>query len=219
MQTVITKKSADRFSFDTFPLKKLYLIGDSIRMGYAPYVREALKGKATVYWPDENCRFAAYTYYALGDWEAEMRLGEDLAVVHWNAGLHDAVHFAEDEAVTPPEIYAYYISRIYARLKFLYPNAKQIFATSTPVIEDNYGYWLHRNNAEIDALNTAAVNALKKYDVTINDLHAVPEEKHHSDATHLNTPEGREAMTKAVLKSVCPALGIDYNTLSMPDFN
>lgn len=212
---------ADRiesFTFYTFPLKKLFLIGDSIRMGYAPYVREALKGKAIVFWPEENCRFAAYTYYALGDWEHNMRMGEELAVVHWNAGLHDAVHFAEEDAVTPPEIYAHYIGRINKRLGFLYPAAKQIFATTTPVIEEGFGYWLRRNNAEIDALNAAAVEALKDRDVTINDLHAVVCDEHHSDATHFNTPSGREVLTKAVLRSVCPALGIDYDTLTMPDF-
>lgn len=218
-QTVITASSADTFKFDTFTLKKLFLIGDSIRMGYAPYVREALSGKAAVYWPDENCRFSAYTYYALGDWEDKMRMGADLAVVHWNTGLHDAVRFAEEDPVTPPDIYARYIVRICDRLNFLYPAAKQIFATSTPVLETRYGYWLHRKNADIDALNSAAVDALKSRNIAINDLHSVPDESCFSDATHFNTPAGREAMTKAVLKSVCPALGIDYNTLTMPDFS
>ncbi len=217
-ETDIVTMNAESLEFNTFPLKKLFLIGDSIRMGYAPYVREALKGKALVYWPAENCRFAAYTYYALGDWEDKMRLGADLAVVHWNAGLHDAAHFAEDEAVTPPDVYARYIVRICDRLRFLYPDAKQIFATSTPVLESRYGYWLHRHNAEIEALNAAALDALKSRDIAINDLHAVPDETCFSDATHFNTPLGREVMTKAVLKSVCPALGIDYDTLTMPDF-
>ena len=32
--------------------------------------------------------------------------------------------------------YAPYVLRIYSRLKFLYPSAKQIFATSTPVREE-----------------------------------------------------------------------------------
>lgn len=199
-------------------MKKLYLIGDSIRMGYAPFVAAALSGRVKVYWPYENCRFAAYTYYALGDWEHNMRVGEDCDVVHWNAGLHDVVHFADDESVTPPEIYAYYLKRIYKRVKFLYPNAKQIFATNTPVQEELYGYWLHRNNAEIEVLNAAAYEALAGLDIEINDLHSAVRHEHFSDATHFNTPAGREAMTKAVLAAVCPALGIDITELSMPDF-
>lgn len=201
------------------PLKKLFLIGDSIRMGYAPYVREALKGRAVVYWPEENCRFAAYTYYALGDWEHMMRVGADLAAVHWNVGLHDALHFAEDDVMTPPEIYKYYLKRIYDRLKFLYPQAVQIFATTTPVNEAAYSYWLSRKNSEIDALNAAALEVFDGLDIRINDLHAIVTDEYLSDATHMNNPAGREAMTKAVLKSVCPALGIDYESLKMPDFS
>ena len=200
-------------------MKKVYLIGDSIRMGYAPFVRAALKDRAEVYWPPENCRFAAYTYYALGDWEHNMRIGEDLDVVHWNAGLHDVVRFAEEEPVTPPEIYAYYLKRIYKRLKFLYPSAKQIFATTTPVNEELYGYWLKRKNAEVDAVNAVVPGAFEGLDIEINDLHKIVRPEHFSDATHFNTPQGREAMTKAVLKSICPYLGIKFEELTMPDFS
>ena len=42
-------------------MKKIVLIGDSIRMGYDKYVKEALDGVADVYYPGENCRFAQYT--------------------------------------------------------------------------------------------------------------------------------------------------------------
>ena len=38
-------------------------------------------------------------------------------------------------------------------------------------------------------------------------------------ATHFNTPKGREKMTKAVLKAVCPCLDVDYESLEMPDFS
>lgn len=200
-------------------MKKLYLIGDSIRMGYSPFVRAALDGIAEVYEPYENCRFAAYTYYALGDWEHNMRVGEDLNVVHWNVGLHDCIHFCEDDVMTPPEMYGCYVKRIYNRLKFLYPDAKQVFATSTPVDEDGYSIWLSRKNSKIDILNETALKVLSVSDITINDLHSAARPEYRSDMTHYNTPAGREAFTKAVLKSVCPALGIDYASLKMPDFS
>ncbi|WP_257968099.1 hypothetical protein [Peribacillus deserti] len=35
-------------------MKKVLLLGDSIRMGYEPFVREALEGKAEVTAPEEN---------------------------------------------------------------------------------------------------------------------------------------------------------------------
>lgn len=200
-------------------MKKLYLIGDSIRMGYSPFVRAALDGIAEVFEPYENCRFAAYTYYALGDWEHNMRIGSDLDAVHWNVGLHDCIHFCSDGIMTQPDVYASYVKRIYERLRFLYPAAEQIFATSTPVDENGYSIWLSRKNCEIDTLNKAAVDTLSSLDVTVNDLHGIARPEYRSDMTHYNTPAGREAFTKAVLKSVCPALGIDFNSLRMPDFS
>ena len=54
-------------------MKKLLLIGDSIRMNYDKYVRQALEGKVNVLSPNENACFAAYTYYAIGDWEHNYR--------------------------------------------------------------------------------------------------------------------------------------------------
>lgn len=199
-------------------MKKLYLIGDSIRMGYSPFVKAALDGIVKVYEPYENCRFSAYTYYALGDWEHNMRVGEDLDVVHWNVGLHDCIHFCNDEIMTPPDMYAYYLKRIYDRLKFLYPNAKQVFATCTPVNEESYSFWLKRKNAEVDRYNEIALETLSGLDITINDLYSVAKPEYLSDASHYSSPEGREAFTMAVLKSVCPALGVDIDSLKMPDF-
>ncbi len=39
-------------------MKKVLLIGDSIRMGYDKYVKDALNEVAEVYYPTENCRFS-----------------------------------------------------------------------------------------------------------------------------------------------------------------
>ena len=41
-------------------MKNLLLLGDSIRMGYDKAVEKTLEGKANVYFPAENCRFASY---------------------------------------------------------------------------------------------------------------------------------------------------------------
>ena len=45
-------------------MKKVLLLGDSIRMGYDDYVKELLEGECEViYDPDDNGRFAAYTLW------------------------------------------------------------------------------------------------------------------------------------------------------------
>lgn len=202
-------------------MKKLFLIGDSIRMGYCEYVKAALMGKAEVYWHEENARFAEYVLYSIGDWEHKMRIGSDVACIHWNVGLHDVVRTAGEEPLTPPEIYGYFIDRICKRLKSYYPQAKMIFATSTPVQEELYDFWFARKNADIDEINAVAVEKVKAHGVEINDLNALLRDKgseYYSDKTHFNTPLAREIITKAVLKAVCPALDVDYDSLKMPDF-
>lgn len=203
-------------------MKKLFLIGDSIRMGYCGYVKEALKDKAEVIWHDGNARFAEYTLYSIGDWNHDMKLGEDVDCVHWNVGLHDIIRAGGDEPFTPTEIYKYYIDRITKKIKFCYPNAKVIFATTTPVQEELFDFWFARKNSDIDAINKVAVEVMEKNDVEINDFNTLLKQypdSIHSDKTHFNTPEAREILTKAVLKKVCPALGVDYDSLEMPDFS
>lgn len=191
-------------------------------MGYAPYVKRALEGIADVYWPEENCKFAAYTYYALGDWEAELRIGEDLDVVHWNVGLHDVIRFTGEEPVSTPEIYGYYVDRICRHIPVYYPNAKQIFATSTPIREELHGYWIDRKNEDIRRINEIAVETVKKYGIEINDLYGViasaPIEV-FSDKSHFYNTLGRELTTCAVLRSVCPHLGVKFENLTLPDFS
>ena len=43
---------------ENISMKKVVLLGDSIRMNYCKYVKSKLEGIAEVYYPDDNCRFA-----------------------------------------------------------------------------------------------------------------------------------------------------------------
>ena len=193
-------------------MKKLLLIGDSIRMNYDRYVAQALEGQAQVFTPDENARFAAYTYYAIGDWEHRLRFGEDVDVIHWNVGLHDVIHFHYDDVMTPPDVYGYYLGRIIWRLNDVYPHARQIFALSTPGRDEKYVLpWIVRKNKEIDAINEVARKVMAEHGIPVNDLASVvrryePDDV-YSDATHYNYT-GSVILAKAVLQAVCPLLGV-----------
>ena len=194
-------------------MKKLLLIGDSIRMNYDRYVRQALEGKAIVLSPDENACFAAYTYYAIGDWEHKQRFGEDVDVIHWNVGLHDVIRFHYDDIMTPPEIYGYYLGRIIHRLRDVYPNAQQVFALSTPGRDEKYVLpWIVRKNKDIDEINRVALGVMEENGIPVNDLASVvrqydPDEI-YADATHYND-RGAVILAKAVLDKVCPLLGVE----------
>lgn len=194
-------------------MKKLLLIGDSIRAGYDVQVRDALAGQAEVFFPKENCRFAEYVLRSLFDWKSGLGL-ETVDVVHWNAGLWDTlyVYGKEEGPLTPIEVYDQFIRRIFRAIAHEFPGARQIFAASTPVQEALYtGQW-KRYNADIRRYNEVARAAAADYGAEYNDLYAVvaaAPTSYYSDMTHLYTPEGTEMMTNAVLRAVCPTLGLE----------
>ena len=192
-------------------MKNVLLIGDSIRMGYDKSVRKTLEGVANVYFPDDNCRFAAYVLRYLHEYKSLVKEG-DVDVIHWNTGLWDCLHICGEEPQTPIEIYTYYIDRICKRIKKLYPNAKVIFATSTAVQSEKMSENFKRYNEEIEEFNAAAVEVVKKYGFEVNDLYSLSVQlpvEAFSDSVHYYTPIGTKTFTDAVVKYVTKALDID----------
>ena len=191
-------------------MKNVLLVGDSIRIGYDKAVEKTLAGKANVYYPADNCRFAPYVLRYIHEYKALVKDGE-VDVLHWNVGLWDCLRLFDEEPLVPIDIYAYYIDRICVRIQKVFPQAKVIFATSTSVLTEKMKPHFKRYNDEIEAYNKAAIEVVKKYGFAVNDLYAVsvslPEEA-HSDAVHFYTPEGTKAFTDQVLSYVVPALGI-----------
>lgn len=191
-------------------MKNVLLVGDSIRMGYDTAVRETLKGKANVYFPEENCRFASYVLRYIHDYK-DLLEGGEVDVLHWNAGLWDCLRIWQEEPHTPIDFYCYYIDRICKRIRKAYPKAHVIFATSTSVQSEKMSPDFKRYNEEIEAYNASAVQVVKKYGFEVNDLYAVsvslPPEA-HSDPVHYYTSIGTEAFTRQVLSCIVPALGM-----------
>ena len=192
-------------------MKNVLLIGDSIRMGYDKAVRATLDGIANVYYPEENCRFAAYVLRYLHEYKSLLN-GEDVDVLHWNTGLWDNLRLLGEDVHTPIDIYRYYIDRICVRIQKVFPNAKVIFATSTQVLSEKMSADFKRYNEEIALYNKAAVEIVTKYGFEVNDLYAVSAslpEQAHSDPVHYYTPMDTEAFTNHVLSYLAPALGLD----------
>lgn len=188
-------------------MKKVFLIGDSIRIGYDRAVRQKLSGEADVYFSIENNRFAQYVLRSISEEIVRECDPKDIDVIHWNAGLWDVVRLYGDEPLTPLDHYVEYLHRIYRQLKIFCPNAKQIFATSTPVIEHQYTEpeRVMRYNKDIVAYNKEAVALMQKLDVPVNDLFAVASklgEEAWSDRTHLYTDIGTEALSRAVTECI-----------------
>jgi len=192
-------------------MKNVLLIGDSIRRGYDQAVRRSLEGTARVWFPEENCRFAAYVLRYLHEYGALVTEGP-VDIIHWNAGLWDCLRLFGEEPHTPKDVYAYYIERICIRIQKLYPEAQVIFATSTKVLSEQMRPDFKRYNEEIAEYNRIAVETVRRYGFGINDLYAVSDglgDSAHSDPVHYYTPEGTAAFTRQVLDSVAPLLGIE----------
>lgn len=192
-------------------MKNLCLIGDSIRLGYDKSVKKSLKGKANVFFPEENCRMASYVLRYIGDY-LDLGDSEKVDVIHWNTGLWDSLRLYGEEPHTPIPVYEYYIDRICKRIKKLAPDAKVIFATSTSVISEEMSDDFKRYNEDIELYNEVAVDIVKKYGFEVNDLYAVSKAlpyKTHSDPVHYYTPDGTKAFTDQVLKCVAPHLGLE----------
>lgn len=202
-------------------MKKIVLIGDSIRMGYDKYVKEALSGTAEVYYPSENCKFAEYVLRFAHEWKKNGQHPDDVDLVHWNAGLWDALELFGDEPLTPIDCYESLIARIHKRLRMLYPNAKLVFATSTSVWEEKCEKEFRRHNSTIEKYNEAAIRALKGTGTIINDLYALSSScplEYHSDAVHYYTDEGTALFGNKVLSVICGELGISAEEVNLKDF-
>lgn len=194
-------------------MKKIFLIGDSIRAGYDSVVKDALKDVAQVYYPNDNCRFAEYVLRHLIDWKTELKLGDDIDCVHWNCGLWDTLEIFEDGTLTPLSAYENFIERICRQMKRLFPNAKCIFATSTPVLEEKFltPDILIRRNSDIEKFNKAAIEIVKRYGHEVDDLYSIVAgvpKSYYSDMTHLYTPEGTKVISSKVISVIAKSLDI-----------
>ncbi len=150
-------------------MKKIALLGDSIRqIGYGTKVPELLGDEYEVWQPDDNCRFAQYTFCMIAaEWGVHL---EGCEFIHWNNGLWDTCHRFDDGCFSSIEEYVRSMKRI-ARVLQRYTK-KLVFATTTPVNPVKGD----QNNDEIDAYNAALVPELRAMGVIINDLSSLVKE-------------------------------------------
>ena len=144
-------------------MKKIILLGDSIRLSYQNRVTELLGSDYTVWGPDDNSRFAAYTLRMLFEYKAQL---EGADVIHFNCGLWDMCDLFGDGPFTPLEVYVEQMVRIAKILKTYAPGGAVIFATTTPPSPKMWGHDLDR----VRAYNAAAMAALEPLGILFDDL-------------------------------------------------
>jgi len=189
-------------------LPNVLIIGDSISIGYTPYVVEALEGKAMVVHNEGNAQHTGTGLQKLDDWLGNTKWD----VIHFNWGLWDLCYRSEQSKVYgnrdkvngqvtfTREEYGKNLEQLVARLK--QTNAKLIFATITYVPKGEAGRFF----GDDKKYNKVAVQIMKKHDIEINKLHAISRKihkKHKKEEGDVHfTPEGYELLAKEVTNKI-----------------
>ncbi|MDA0836252.1 MAG: hypothetical protein O3B01_00555 [Planctomycetota bacterium] len=154
-------------------LKRVLLLGDSIRMGYQDGVKARLKGKAEVISPAANCGHSLMLRENLSDWAIQHQPD----IIHFNAGIWDLGRIpGSGEGASRFTIAAYARNlRLVLRRLQRETDATLIFATTTPILDGPPG--VLKGNCSPSPLparyNTAAIELMNRNGAGINDLHAV----------------------------------------------
>ena len=157
-------------------MKKVLLLGDSIRMGYQQFVKEELDGEFEVRYPEDNGRFAAYTLWQVNQ---ELKHNPDIELVHFNNGYWDMnIEAPMTEPIHPVEEYISFLRRIVALCRQC--GARVVFATTVPIMEagsaaDNTGVQgtINYSNEWVKEYNAAATALMEELEVPVNDLYAL----------------------------------------------
>lgn len=197
-------------------MKKILILGDSIRMGYDKYVKMAFEDVALVHSPVTNCRFSSYLLRHLQEWVEETGYGDETDLVYWNAGLWDTLLLADGLPHIPLDVYEANVDRVCRQLRMFAPKAKIIFATSTPVQEELFTGRFKRSNQDTQRYNAAAAEIVKRHGGQVDDLYTLAENaptSYHSDQTHYYTKEGKKLFTEHVVATMENALDIKGKAL------
>jgi len=170
--------------------KNVFLIGDSIRMGYCAVTREALADTAEVFYVEDNCRNTQYVITRLFAWANMFSDPARVDLVQFNCGHWDTAHWYGGEfSLTSKEEYERNLQIIFNMLRELFPRAKVIFATTTTMNPSGQVGVNPRTNGEIVQYNEIAKAVTVKNRGEINDLFSLTKEwdsAYYKDYCHFN---------------------------------
>lgn len=206
-------------SFVPAALPRVLILGDSISIGYFPFVKELLDGKADVNRPfksdgnPENCQGTTNGMAQIDRWIGKTKWD----VIHFNFGLHDIKHVdpdtgknsneVKDPRQAEPKQYKKNLQQITEKL--VATGAKLVFATTTPYPE-NVGGPL-RAYGDAEKYNKVAVKIMKKNSIQVNDLFSfvLPEMSSLQRPNNVHFTEvGSKALAKQVSETIIGCLKI-----------
>lgn len=190
------------------PQKKILIIGDSISIGYTPFVQEALKDKAIVKHNPGNAQHTGTGLLKLDEW-----LGEEAwDIILFNWGLWDLCYRHPDAKIYGnrdkingtitflPDEYAANLDKLVKQLK--QTHAKLIFVTTTYIPPGEAG----RIQGDENRYNKLALEVINKNEILVNDIHNYSKKVHKryksaEDDVHY-TKAGYSLLAKKILKTL-----------------
>ena len=159
-------------------MKNVYIIGDSISLGYTPEVTRLLAGRARVIHNPGNAQYSSFGLRNLRGWLGD----EHFDLIHFNWGCWDR-HYLDPAADplepsvaqfkrngvrrTTPDQYAANLEAIVEILKTT--GAKLIWAASTPLRDEGT---MVCKPEEVVPYNAVAARIMTAHGIPINDLYA-----------------------------------------------
>ena len=191
------------FKFENKP--KVLIIGDSISIGYTPFVKEQLKESAEVFHNPGNAQHTGTGLKKIKDWIGT----EDWDIIQFNWGLWDLCYRHPDSKVQGKrdkvngtltfglEDYEENLDSIINIIKET-SNAKLIFVATSYVPKNEAG----RFKRDAIKYNKVALQVMKKYNVLVNDVYKTSKQIHKeygkgSDDVHYKA-QGYKALGKLI---------------------
>lgn len=153
----------------------IFLIGDSIRQGYCQTVKNELADEAEVFFFADNCRSTQYVIFCMKKWAGMFDEPARVDLVHFNCGQWDVAHFSGHALpLTSEEEYAKNLQIIIDLLRKFFPNARLVFATTTPMnpVGGSTGGVNPRTNEAVNTYNRIAAEIMEKNGIALDDLNA-----------------------------------------------
>lgn len=187
---------------------RVLIIGDSISLGYTPYVEQSLAGQAVVVHNAGNAQDSKNGLKNLDSWIGDGKWD----VISFNFGLWDLCYRRPGPVTlenrdkvngliaVPLNEYEKNLDLIAARLKST--GAKVIFQSVTVVPAQEPG----RNSEDVARYNRAATEVMTRLGIPINDLQSVtaalPDVMRESNSDVHYTEPGYAQIAKSVVKSI-----------------
>jgi hypothetical protein len=191
---------------DVAGLPRVLLIGDTVSVGYTLPARELLEGKANVHRIPANggsSQLGAeqiFEWLGAGKWD----------VIHFNFGAYDLLLDKDGAVEVPPDRYEANLRMIVAKLRIHSPGARLVFATTTPIPQEQkkeIRFQFSTKGAE--NYGAIALKVMKETGVRVNDLDALVKprlaELQIPGTIHFK-PAGNELIAQQVAREIEAAL-------------